>query len=198
MRRLGLGRVTAALIVGLAAAVATTRGADNDGNAPVAKGLLSGLFHEKPRSSAKQENKAIEEKPQPTHSIESATAQQQRHMNAWFRRVEVCDRLRMIAEQTGNETLRNQANELEERATAIYRQQTSGLPLAAPAAPLSADRQGRSLDREEEAATNSKPLSDPRGSNNTAPQSSRSAARPNGSFDQREQAILNGSSMGGD
>src|SRR5262249_19707343 len=114
MRRLGLGGAAAALIVGLGVAAATTRGADNDGNAPVAKGLLSGLFHEKPRSQPKQQSKAIEEKPQPASAVESAAAQQQRHLNAWYRRVEVCDRLRIIAEQTGNDALREQADELEE------------------------------------------------------------------------------------
>lgn len=198
MRRAGLGGVAAALIVGLAGAVATTRGADTDNNAPVGKGLLSGLFHEKPKKPAKQVNKPVEEKAQPVRPIESAAAQQQRHMNAWFRRVQVCDRLRMIAEQTGNETLRDQADELEERANALYRQQTSGLPLAASAAPATAERQTPNGDHEGATAIGSLPQPARRGSDPVNQPSNNTRSRLNGSFDQREQAILNGSSMGGE
>jgi hypothetical protein len=198
MRRVGLGGAAAALIVGLGAAVATTRGADNDGNTPAAKGLLSGLFHEKPKAKAKQEDKAVEEKPQPASSVESAAAQQQRYMHAWFRRVEVCDRLRMIADQTGNEALRDQANELEDRANAIYRQQTSGLPLAAQAAPSALELHNQSRDREGAAAISSKSLSAGRSPDNSRSKAMRSGQSLGGSMDQREQAILNGSSMGGD
>lgn len=198
MRRVGLGGVMAALIVGVTAAVATTRGADTDDNAPVAKGLLSGLFHEKPRTSAKQWNKPIEEKSQPVRPMESAAAQQQRHMNAWFRRVQVCDRLRMIAEQTGNDTLRDQADELEERANAIYRQQTSGLPLAAQATPAVGEPQDRSRNLDGTMAINAVSQPARGGPNPITQRSSNSTSRLNGSFDQREQAILNGSSMRGD
>jgi hypothetical protein len=190
--------VAAALIVGLAAAVATTRGADTDNNAPVSKGLLSGLFHEKPKKSTKQVNKAVEEKPQPVRPAESAAAQQQRHMNAWFRRVQVCDRLRMIALQTGNDTLRDQADELEERANALYRQQTSGLPLAAQSTPTMGDRPAPNIDLDGATATNSMSQPSRRGPNPNNRPSSNSTSRLNGSLDQREQAILNGSSMGGD
>jgi hypothetical protein len=189
--------VAAALILGLGAAVTTTRGADTDGNAPAAKGLLSGLFHEKPRSHAKKENKPVEEKPQPVPTVESATAQQQRHMNAWFRRVEVCDRLRMIADQTGNDSLRDQANELEERATAIYRQQTSGLPLTAPV-PSMGERQKPVVESKRAVASAPTQLPSSRGSNKIMQPASSAATRLSGSFDQREQAILNRSSMGGE
>jgi hypothetical protein len=198
MRRLGLGGAAAALIVGLGVAVATTRGADNDGNAPVAKGLLSGLFHEKPKSHVKQENKASEEKPQPASPIESAAAQQQRHLNAWYRRVEVCDRLRMIAEQTGNDALREQADELEDRANVIYRQQTSALPLASPAAPSARDLPNPGGENAGKSATSSKSVPDDRGYLRSRPKAVRSEQPLGGCMDQREQAILNGKNMGGD
>lgn len=197
MRRLGLGGVTAALFLGLGVAVATTRGADKDGK-PAAKGLLSDLFHEQPKEKRKQAAKAAEPKPQPLPTIETAAAKQQRLMHAWFRRVEVCDRLRMIAEQTGNALLRNQADELEERATAIYRQQTSNLPLAAqvPPAMKSLPRQaGGPAPQPRTAAPAAQPSS--RNTMNYTPPSNPSRARLDGNFDQREQAILNGSSMGG-
>src|SRR6185437_1554124 len=126
MRRLGSGGVTAALIVGLGLSVTTAEGADNDAKPPVGKGLLSGLFHEKPRTQATKSTTPIEATPQPASSTESVAAEQQRHMNALMRRMEVCDRLRMIANQTGNETLMSQADQLEDRANAIYRRQTAG------------------------------------------------------------------------
>ena len=149
MRRRRLGGVTAALLVGLGAAVATARGGEYyEDNTPQAEGLLSGLFHEKPRKQVKN-TKNIKNIPNTQNaqnvgelqlrpaasaasgSVESAIAEQQRRMNALIRRMEVCDRLRMIANQTGNEALMMQANELEERANAIYRQQTASLPLPA-------------------------------------------------------------------
>jgi|GEM_PF-4899142 hypothetical protein len=146
MRRRRLGGVAAALLVGLGAAVAAVRGGEYyEDTTPQAEGLLSGLFHEKPRKQAKLDKNAKnapnaqntgEVKPRPaasaeSGSVESAIAEQQRRMNALIRRMEVCDRLRMIANQTGNEALMIQANELEERANAIYRQQTASLPLPA-------------------------------------------------------------------
>jgi hypothetical protein len=133
MRRAGLGGLTVAWVVGLGVAVATTRGAESEGKPPVAKGLLSGFFGEKPKGQAKTTSKVLVDKPpEPTSTIESAHAQQQRFQNALLRRMDVCLRLQTIANETGNETLRNQAFELEQRANEIYRQQTAGLPLPAP------------------------------------------------------------------
>lgn len=183
MRRLRLGGVAAALLVGLGAAVATTRGGDYfEDNTPEPTGLLSGMFNDKPKSqpktskntkntkhgkSAKNGNEAAPP-PVPTAEagyVESAAAEQQRRMNALIRRMEVCDRLRMIADQTGNEALMMQANELEERANALYRKQVSGLPLPAPS-PLSVladDRQNPSRGREGAVATAPLPFANGRG-----------------------------------
>jgi hypothetical protein len=151
MRRLILGGVAAALLMGLGVAVATTRAGDyyeDESSEP--KGLLSGVFGEKPKSQAtksqanrskssknsKNGKNASEATPKPVPTaeggyVEQAAAEQQRRMNALIRRMEVCDRLRMIADQTGNEALMLQANELEERANALYRNQMAGLPLPA-------------------------------------------------------------------
>lgn len=139
MRRLGSGGMASALLLGLGAAVAAAGGADYDGQPSAPKGLLSDMFGEKPRPAAKKGNQAVEARPAPVRSTEAEDADQQRHMNALMRRMEVCDRLRMIALQTGNEALMNQANELEDRANEIYRRQTSRLPLNAPAPPSAAD-----------------------------------------------------------
>ncbi len=156
MRRLRLGGVAAALLMGLGVAVATIRAGDyyeDESSEP--KGLLSGMFGEKPKSQAtksqatksqatrskssknsKKGKNASEAAPPPVPTaeagyVEQAAAEQQRRMNALIRRMEVCDRLRLIADQTGNEALMIQANELEERANAIYRNQMAGLPLPA-------------------------------------------------------------------
>lgn len=202
MRRLGLGGMATALIVGLGAAVATTRGSDYDGKAPVAKGLLSGLFGEKPKSPALVDKEGGAVKTEPTVTVESAAALQHRHMNALLRRMEVCDRLQLIANQTGDESLMNRAFELQERANDIYRRQTAGLPLptskpvAVPAddarlanSPTLSGSSGSVLAREAEEAT---ALPQQR-----RPLTTDATSRLGGSMDQREQAILNGTSMGG-
>jgi hypothetical protein len=182
MRRLSLGGVAAALLMGLGVAVATTRADDYyEDTTSEPKGLLSGMFGEKPKSQAKRSKNTKNSKngksasqaaprPVPTAeggSVELAAAEQQRRMNALIRRMEVCDRLRMIADQTGNEALMMQANELEERANAIYRQQMAGLPVQAPM-PLSIladDRQDLSHVREGTVATGPLPLPSGRGDN---------------------------------
>ena len=145
MRRLISGGVAAALLLGIGAAVATTRADDSQ----EATGLLSGMFDQKPKKQVQNGKKGTNAKngkdapPRPVVPtaeagyVEAVDAERQRRQNALIRRMEVCDRLRSIANQTGNEALMIQANELEERANAIYRQQVSGLPLPGPASPLS-------------------------------------------------------------
>ncbi|HTU21319.1 MAG TPA: hypothetical protein VMG10_24915 [Gemmataceae bacterium] len=211
MRRLGSGGA-AVLIVGLGMAVVTARGGDDSVGAPTGNGLLSGIFHEKPRSHGRMDVNPGAEAPQPGSNVASAAAEQQRHMNALIRRMEVCDRLRMIANQTGNETLMNQAYELEERAKAIYQRQVAGLPLAAPA-PLSVladDRENPSSGREVQgqrangrapsrSAFGLRPSPAGAGdgsSDNSKRASIGSTSSLGGSLDQREQAILEGTSMG--
>ena len=181
------------------AAVGPAVGADNDVEPAVGKGLLSNLFHEKPKTQVKKENKPTEIKPRPPSSTETAAAEQQRHMNALLRRMEVCDRLQMIANQTGNEALGNQASELEERAKEIYRRQTAGLalPAQAPLTVLAADREN-SPSRDRKTTLANAPLRRPndRNADNLKRASIDSPARLGGNMDQREQAILNGTSMG--
>lgn len=182
-------------------AAATTRAADYlEENTPEARGLLSGMFNEKgraPKKNDKNKKPAEVVKPQPTETVASAETERQRHENALIRRMQVCDRLRTIAIQSGNEALMNQANELEERATMIYRQQTSGLPMPAqtPLAVLADDQPNPSRDRKARAA--SAPFLLPNGRGPSRPTAKSPAAGLDGSMDQREQAILNGSSMGG-
>lgn len=199
MRRAGFGGVTAALVVGLGVAVATTRGAEPEGKSPVAKGLLSDLFGEKPRGQTKTTSKVLDDKSsEPTTTIESAHALQQRFQNALLRRMEVCLRLQTIANETGNETLRNQAFELEQRANEIYRQQTAGLPLPAPSpASLASDNSlmangSRSNSASQVLARDTEETPEvPR-----PPLMGGTPSRLSGRLDQGEQAILNGTKRG--
>jgi hypothetical protein len=194
-------RISHSVLCIVLAAAATAKGADPDGNAPVGKGLLSGLFHEKPKTQAKIDKKGSDVPPQPASTGRSSETERQRYVNAWIRRVEVCDRLRSIADQTANQALMTQADELEERANALYRLQTAGLPLAAqaPVTVLASDRENTSRVRRGTAAAAPPELVTGSGAaDHNRPQASSSPARLGGSMDQREQAILNGTSMGED
>src|SRR5690348_12639595 len=135
MRRVGAWGMAAALVVGLGAAVAEA--GERDGNTrPEPRGLLSGLFGDKPKAKTDKQP-AADDRPAPSRTTEAVLLEQQRQMNALLRRMQVCDRLRLIAEQTGNDELMRQADVLEARAEEVYRQQTAQLPL--PSQPLEAD-----------------------------------------------------------
>lgn len=195
--------VHSALGLQLAAVVPTRADDYYESNAPEARGLLSGMFHEKPKAPAKgrapNSSAAVEVKPPPINTVAIMAAEQQRHMNAWFRRMEVCDRLRAIANETGNDALMNQADELAERANQLYRQQTSRMPAPAPTplTVLADDRQNLSRDRTGPTARAPLPARSGRRPGVLSPPASGSARRLEGNMDQREQAILNGTNMGG-
>lgn len=57
--------------------------------------------------------------------------------DAYIRRLDVCTKLRAIADQTGNEQLATEARELERRATALYQQRVSKIGIR-PGSQLSA------------------------------------------------------------
>ena len=133
MRRVGAWGVAAALIAGLGVAAVMADDADSDAKTTPAKsGWWSSWLGEKPKPKVKTTKKPInEERPLP-RPVEPAGAEQQREMNAVLRRMEVCDRLRTVALQTGNDELMRQAEELEARAQEIYRRHTANPPVAAP------------------------------------------------------------------
>ena len=133
MRRVGAWGVAAALIAGLGVAAAMADDSDSDAKTAAAKsGWWSSWLGEKPKPKAKAAKKPpAEEHPLP-RPVEPAGAEQQREMNAVLRRMEVCDRLRTIALQTGNDELMRRAEELEARAQEIYRRHTANPPAAAP------------------------------------------------------------------
>lgn len=181
--------VTAALIVGLGGAVAAADGPDNDGKPAAPKGLLSGLFGSKSKAPAPPDLKPIEDQIKTLPVADTAAAARQRHINAFLRRLSVCQRLKDLAVQSGNEALMNQAEELEAHAQAIFYRDTNGLPAPAPAVlrkPREAGEPNHVLNTM--ADDRSAPPSMPRRMDTHS---------LDGNMDQREQAILNGSSMEG-
>jgi hypothetical protein len=132
MRRVGAWGMAAALVVGLGVAVASGQEPDGDLKPTTAKG--GWWYGEKPKSKGKADKKAkgpAEDKPAPPSAAEVAVLEQERQMNAFSRRVEVCLRLHQIGLDTGNEELQRQAEELEARAWEVYRKQTAHLPIPA-------------------------------------------------------------------
>jgi hypothetical protein len=184
--------MTTVLFVGLGGVIGTAAASDYDGQTPAPKGLLTGLFAGKSKAQVKNANKPVEDKPQPPATVDTTDLQRQKHTNAFTRRLAVCDRLRRVALDTGNEALMNQADWLESRAQEIFRQQTAGLPASTPSAvnkPVVRRKDtgvtGESRDKEIDEGS-------------SLPPRSSNAGSLNDSMDRRERAILNGSSMEGD
>ncbi len=199
MRRLGSWGMAAALIVGLGAAAAVAEEPDGDAKAVSAKsGWWSNWLGEKPKPKAKIEKKpASEDTPAPPHTADMGVVEQKRQMNAVLRRMEVCDRLRMVALQNGNEELMRQADELEARAREVYRQQTAQLPTQAR--PVEAELKSN----EKKFAT--KPTSGPIGLTGKEYDIETPAAKPvdarsrlSGDFERRERDLINDTFTGRD
>jgi hypothetical protein len=132
MRKLGAWGLGLALILGTFAAV---RGDDDDGDDPAPKPAKSSppkvrFGHPKPpekKPVPKPEEKKVE-KPPVQSSMELAIAERRREEEALFRRLEVCDRLRKIADSTNDQELNRLADQLTERAQATYAQRVAHLP----------------------------------------------------------------------
>ncbi len=180
----------------------TAGGPDSDAKAPT-KGIFSSWFGDKSKPPAKTESKPVEVKPDMMPNAPDLTAgEQKRQMEAFMRRMAVCDRLRQVALQSDNEALMRQADELEMRAQEIYRQKIADLPrVAAPLTTLAAEGEQktthRSLkqDKEQQMSQTLPPSKLP---SSKFKNMYDSPERLGGSFDQREQAALGGTSMGRD
>jgi len=199
MRRVGSWGMAAALVMGLGTvAAAGPLDGDSKSSPP---GLLSSLFADKSKTKAKAAaDKAalVEEKPA-ANTVETLAAEQQKQMNAILRRMEVCDRLRMVALQTSNEELMRQADELEARAREIYRRQTAHLPISAQSLETPAQTADKTPARRESARGNAPRNTDLGELPPTPPRRPMSGLNPlGGDFESRERDILNGTSMGRD
>lgn len=80
------------------------------------------FYHGTPRAWARKEDKKDEEKVIPMAAPSVVRAQAQAD---YLRRLEICDKLRDIAFQTGDTELMNRANQLEDRAKDAYVQRAN-------------------------------------------------------------------------
>jgi hypothetical protein len=138
MRRVGAGGLLTALIVGLAMS-GTVLGGPFGGNdlspsGDSSSGAKKGNWWDGwTGGKAKEAKKApvTVERPLAPNPAETMAFEQQRQMNAYLRRVAVCDRLRDIAFQNNDTELQRQADQLELRAWEIYRQHTANVAVKA-------------------------------------------------------------------
>jgi hypothetical protein len=203
MRRVGFGGMAAALIVGLGLTVAAAEEPQGDSkSAPAKSGWWSGWFGDKapsakPKAKFKGEKNApVEDRPAPSNPAESAATEQKRQMNAYLRRVEVCLRLRQVAEQTGNADLQRQAEEMDARAWEIYRRQTAQLSM--PDVSANADIQPAIKKSAKKPAVVAERVNDRPYDAPAAAMPARSPEPLSGDFEQRERSLINGTFMGRD
>lgn len=200
MRRVGSWVVAAALIVGLGAAVAAADDADGDAKAASAKsGWWSGWFGDKPKAKTEKKS-AVEDAPAVPSGVQMAVAEQQRQMNAALRRMQVCERLRQVAVQTGNADLERQANEMDARAWEVYRHQTAHLPV--PAKPSEAvkvaDKEQAAKRPNAARVSTDKDAYEPPPEVKRTPPPIGTLQSMDGNFDQRERNAVNGTFIGRD
>jgi hypothetical protein len=145
MRAPTLWTLTAALALGagVASAVAQTPGPTD---APAESGwkigwlarLFGGQKAEPQKPPAKAQNPKVEDIPQ-LQVLDSTASLLEREGGELSRRRAVCDKLRLIALQTGDEALMRRANELDDRAWALYQQRTAAV--AVPGSAFQSDEQ---------------------------------------------------------
>ena len=145
MRTLTQWTLTAALALGAAAAGAAAQ-EPGPGDAPAESGWkigwLARLFGSKKTDAKKPAPKGPAPKvedTEPQKALESAAAQLERERAELKRRQDVCDKLRLIGLRSGDETLIRRADQLDERAWALYKQRT-GAP-AVPSSSFQSDEQ---------------------------------------------------------
>jgi hypothetical protein len=85
---------------------------------------LSGLFGGKPKPPEKTTKGPA---PSPVLTVADRSAEQNRLMNAYLRRIAVCDELRSIARQTNDTALEEEAARLDDLAFKVYQEQSNRL-----------------------------------------------------------------------
>jgi hypothetical protein len=135
MRGVTVWTLTAALALGAGADFCAAQ-EPGPGDSAAKGGLFSGWFGKKAdaaRPAPAKEAGPPAEEARPATVVETAAAVQAREKDALMRRLAVCDKLRIIALQSDPEdrVLERKADQLEERAQAIYRQRTARLPAPA-------------------------------------------------------------------
>jgi hypothetical protein len=124
MRGVGKKGMAAALVLGLAVSVGAAQDRD-DGPKPASSGKMAGWFGGKDKAEAKKDPA---DRPLPGPSVvERAEAVRQRELKNYLRRIDVCDKLAQIAEDTNDQQLLSQVEEMKERVWAVYQQRTANL-----------------------------------------------------------------------
>jgi hypothetical protein len=121
MRRWWVSGVVFAL--GLAGAVAA---ADDDPPPPQSGWGAHGVY----RHSDKPVEKPPEKEKPAVEEVKHQTSARERELNAFTRRMAVCDRLRSIAREKNDTELEAVADRLEERINLLYQQRINRLPSA--------------------------------------------------------------------
>ena len=140
LRRLGGAAV--ALVLGLTVSV---HAADDDTPPPPAKNKFLGGRFGRPK-----DDKATPTPPKDAAGIvrspasDALEADRVKEFQDYMRRLEVCDRLKEIAERTNNKDLDRQAQMLTERAFQVYMQRSGAPPAESAEAILGQRNSGRS------------------------------------------------------
>ena len=117
-------RWTWGVALSLGLGLAAIAQADEDDVKPPAKtgNWLTRLFAKDSAAKKKETDAKREDKP----SAPSVALIRQKAQSEWLRRQEVCDKLRQIALETGDQDLSRKADALDHRAWDLYVQQTGG------------------------------------------------------------------------
>lgn len=127
MRKVGKGPLTAVLVLGLFTAVAVAQPADSGPAAAGEGGWWGRWFGARPGPAAKAPAEVAEKPVVPVPSeAESVAQEQERHFRAYLRRLDVIDKLRQVALDTGNDDLARQADELDQQVNTLYNRQVAG------------------------------------------------------------------------
>jgi hypothetical protein len=165
MRKRWLWGLGITLLVGLS--VATSRaGASDEDDPPPSKihyargpGLFERWFGssnkpEEKKPAKKDTAKADKDKPEKPVA-ENPVAVRAREEAALMRRIQVCDRLKNLANQINDDELYRRAEELDQKAWAVYQQRTSHLPVSNATRESDEDVLDRHLGNKAGAAANS-------------------------------------------
>jgi hypothetical protein len=126
MRGVGKTAMATALVLGLAVSVAAAEEKD-DWPKPASSGSggWGGWFGGKDKPEAKKE---AADRPAPGPSpAERAEVVRQLELKNYLRRIDVCDKLAQVAEDTNDQRLLSQVEEMKERVWAVYQQRTANL-----------------------------------------------------------------------
>jgi hypothetical protein len=170
LRRLGVwGLGTALLLAGGTAVPAASDDGDDSAAKPAATSSWFGHLFGSPSppkkpDKDKDKDKDKEKLPPKTVPTPHAPARNEaaliraREEEALLRRLEVCDKLKQIAERTGDEELGKMAEQLDGRARDLYFQRIAHLPASRATPDLDALNEDRHVERSGVESMPSKPL----------------------------------------